>query len=193
MTGPCGKGPGFRHFRVQRQPGKKATRCCPCGFRLSARDCRCDDAALARYEARLSGPLLDRIDLHVTVPAVSWQDLLAAPTGPESPCVAARVQSARQRQRFRLRSRGLRLNAEIPAGALDELVCAGPEARALLGRAVDRLGLSARGAHRILRVARTVADLAGDAEVGAGAVAEALDFRRGEVAAPEGMSDFRQT
>jgi magnesium chelatase family protein len=164
---------------------------CPCGFRLSARDCRCDDAALARYEARLSGPLLDRVDLHVTVPAVSWQDLLAAPPGPESPAVAARVQSARERQRFRLRSRGLRLNAEIPAGALDELVCAGPEARALLGRAVERLGLSARGAHRILRVARTVADLGGDAQVGPGALAEALDFRRGGAAAPEGMSAFR--
>jgi magnesium chelatase family protein len=151
---------------------------CPCGWRLSERrDCRCDDAAVARYSARISGPLRDRIDLHVSVPEISWRELDGPPDADESASVRARVEAARLRQTQRLAGSGFSTNAEIPVGALEAAVEATPEARALLGKAAERLALSARAVHRILRVARTVADLAGERQVGPAAMAEAVDFR----------------
>jgi len=155
---------------------------CPCGFRLSReRDCRCDDGAVARYAARISGPLLDRIDLQVRVPSVRWHDLEHAQPGPTTAAVRARVAEAAARQERRLAgvAPGAHRNAEIPDRALDALVDATPEARALLGQAVERLGLSARAARRALRVARTVADLADETRVGPAAMAEALGYRGG--------------
>jgi magnesium chelatase family protein len=155
---------------------------CPCGWRLSERrDCRCDDAAVARYAARLSGPLRDRIDLHVSVPEVPWAELDRRVDTPGSASVRARVEAARRRQARRLHWCGASTNAEIPLGALDAAVAATPEARALMAHAVERLALSARAAHRILRVARTVADLCEAERVGPAAVAEAVDLR-GEAA-----------
>ena len=151
---------------------------CACGWRLSKlRDCRCDDAAVARYSARVSGPLRDRIDLHVSVPEVSWSELDGPGEGAESAWVRKRVEAARRRQARRLAEHGISTNAEIPVGALEAAVAATPEARALMGEAVDRLALSARAAHRVLRVARTVADLAAEQRVGPSAVAEAVGFR----------------
>jgi magnesium chelatase family protein len=117
----------------------------------------------------------------VPVQPVAWRDLDAGGQAREdSARVQARVVAARERQGARLAARGLRTNAEIPLGALDELVRATPDARALLARAVDRLGLSARAAHRALRVARTVADLAGEPRVGVDAMAEAVALRAAE-------------
>jgi magnesium chelatase family protein len=154
---------------------------CPCGWRLSRwRDCRCDDAAVARYVGRLSGPLLDRIDLHVGVPALAWRDLEAAASGPSSAAVREAVLRARTRQRDRGRRVGIRCNAEIPDPALDELAALSPEARGLLGRAMERLRLSARAVRRLQRVARTVADLDGEPRVAAGPMAEALGYRHEE-------------
>ena len=152
---------------------------CPCGwYRSGARDCRCDEDAIARYAARLSGPLLDRIDLHVNVRPLPWRELdtEAAPRE-TSAAVRARVEGAREKQAIRLAGLGLRSNAEIPLGALDALVAATPAARSLLARAVDRFGLSARAAHRALRVARTVADLADEPRVDVPALAEAIALR----------------
>jgi magnesium chelatase family protein len=154
---------------------------CPCGWRLSAvRDCRCDDGAVARYEARISGPLLDRIDLHVQVPAVRWRELEGGATGPSSGEVRTRVAHARETQARRLagvRGASAALNAALPAASVEALAAPTPDARALLGRAVDRFGLSARAVHRVLRVARTAADLAGERRVEAAAVAEAIALR----------------
>ena len=151
---------------------------CPCGWlRSGQRDCRCDEGAIARYRARLSGPLLDRIDLHVNVPAVPWIDLDAARPGENSLRVRERVTAARRLQELRGAAAGFRVNADIPDGCLDEMVAATPDARRLLGRAVGRLGLSARAARRVLKVARTLADLQGERKVGAGAIAAALEFR----------------
>jgi magnesium chelatase family protein len=152
---------------------------CPCGWRLSHfRDCACTELAVARYAARVSGPLLDRIDLHLSVPAVPWRDLCSArPAGESSGDVRARVLDARERQAQRLAPIGVRTNAEIPDAALDDLVDAAPEARVLLGRAVEKLKLSARGARRLLRAARTIADLEGERRVEAPAMAEALGYR----------------
>jgi magnesium chelatase family protein len=152
---------------------------CPCGwYRSGARDCRCDENAIARYSARLSGPLLDRIDLQVNVRPLPWRELDAASGARETSAeVRARVDRARERQAARLAPLAGRTNAEIPLGALDQLVEATSDARALLARAVDRLALSARAAHRALRVARTVADLAGERRVGTDAIAEAIALR----------------
>jgi magnesium chelatase family protein len=151
---------------------------CPCGWRFSQqRDCRCDDGAVARYAARLSGPLLDRIDLHVSVPGVAWSELDGPSSGPGSQAVRRRVEAARARQAERLQGTGALVNAAMPDAQLDMLVGATTNARSLLGRAVDRLRLSARAARRVLRVARTIADLAGEESVGPGALAEALDYR----------------
>jgi len=147
---------------------------CPCGWRgAPQRDCRCDDAAVARYGARVSGPLLDRIDLHVSVMPVAWHQL-DAPTGvaENTPATRERVAAARGRQL----ARGT-VNARLRDAELDAAARATPEATRLLGRAFERLGLSARAARRALRVARTIADLAGESRVEAPAMAEALAFR----------------
>jgi magnesium chelatase family protein len=150
---------------------------CPCGWRgAPGRDCRCDDGTVARYQRRISGPLLDRIDLHVSLQPVPWRDLDAGCAGEPSAAVRARVEAARRTQAAR-GGFAFRTNAEIPDGAVDALVDATPEARRLLGRAVERLALSARAARRVLRVARTCADLAGERRTGPEAIAEALGWR----------------
>jgi len=151
---------------------------CPCGWHASGtRDCRCDDGALARYTARISGPLLDRIDLHVELRPVAWRDLDSAAGGESSATVRARVTTARAIQARRRASTGCRSNAELPDAVLDDTARATPEARQLLGRAVETYGLSARSARRVLKVARTITDLAGEDPTGAAAMAEALTYR----------------
>jgi len=149
---------------------------CPCGYyRTPNRDCRCDDATLARYRRKLSGPLLDRIDLGVWVGDVPWEILRAPSTGPTSETIRARVSSARAIQTLR----GIPTNSAIPDARLDALVGANDEALGLLGRAVTSFRLSARAARRVLRVARTIADLAGRDDTDREAVAEALQLRPG--------------
>jgi magnesium chelatase family protein len=147
---------------------------CPCGYYGSTvRDCRCDDASLARYRKRLSGPLLDRIDMTVQVGPVPWSVLRGKAQGPSSAEVRERVARARLKQR----ERGVPSNAAIPDAGLDDLVRADDAALELLGRAVENLHLSARAARRVLRVARTVADLEGLEGASAEAIAEALEMR----------------
>jgi magnesium chelatase family protein len=151
---------------------------CPCGFRLSPRrDCRCDEGAVARYLARMSGPLLDRIDLHVRVPAVAWNELDAAPAGPASVAIRERVEQARAAQAARGDGSAFLANAHLPDHRVDAIAAATAEARALLGRALERLALSARAVRRTLRVARTIADLAGSTRVEVPHVAEAIGYR----------------
>ena len=170
----------------------------PARFQLIAamNPCRCGhfaEAACGRaprcaeeYQARLSGPLLDRIDLHIDVPAVPTGDLALPPPAEGSSVVARRVATARARQAARYAAlpaqRRVRTNAEADGALLDEI--ARPEAggRALLLRAAERLRLSARGYHRVLRVARTLADLDGSANVERRHIAEALSYR--QLAAP---------
>jgi magnesium chelatase family protein len=134
----------------------------------------------AEYQGRLSGPLLDRIDLHIEVPAVTAADLILPPPSEGSREVAARVARARDIQTERYAGMGLpnvRTNAQVNGALLEEVAQADSAGMALLRDAADSMHLSARGYHRVLRVARTLADLDGAARVGRIHLAEALSYR----------------
>ncbi len=152
---------------------------CPCGFHGDGSGrCSCAETAIRRYRNRVSGPLLDRVDLHVHVPAVSLGQLEARDRGKTSREVGARVASARDRQRRRADARGVpRYNSRLGPEGTRHWCAPGPEGKRLLRAAVRTLGLSARGYHRVLRVARTIADLSGSESVGAPHIAEAVQYR----------------
>jgi magnesium chelatase family protein len=139
--------------------------------------CLCTPAERDRYLGRLSRPLLDRIDLQVELPALEPGEFQDAAPGDGSPVIRARVHAARERQRARLREIAITLNAQISPRQLRRLCPLVPEAARLLGAAMSRLGLSARGHDRALRVARTIADLAGEETVRAEHCAEAVQYR----------------
>ncbi|NML13808.1 YifB family Mg chelatase-like AAA ATPase [Azohydromonas caseinilytica] len=151
---------------------------CPCGwlgsFAATGKPCRCTAQAIARYQGRLSGPLLDRIDLQLEVPAVKPAELLAAPGGEPSAAVAQRVALARERA---LARQGVP-NAELDAAGLDQHVRPDAAALRFIEQAATRLGWSGRSLHRALKVARTIADLEGAEQPGVAHVAEALQYRR---------------
>jgi len=164
----------------------------PCRFMLvaAANPCKCGylaDAARAcarvpicgeEYMGRISGPLMDRFDLRVEVPPVAFQDLDLPADGESSATIAARVAAARAVQAKRFADLPeVRVNAEAEGRVLDEIVTLDTESRAFLAIIAERFGLSARGYHRVLRVARTIADLAEDAEVHRPHLAEAVSYR----------------
>ncbi len=152
---------------------------CPCGWRgVTARECRCLEPEVARYRAKLSGPLLDRIDMHVFVAPVPWRDMLRAGRGGEpSARVRERVVAARARQSRRRAGASWLTNAELPNAALATHCRLDADARALLERSVGALGLTMRAFVRSLRVARTLADLDGAESLSSAHVAEALSYR----------------
>jgi magnesium chelatase family protein len=151
---------------------------CPCGFRgVRGSDCRCDDAAVQKYLAKLSGPLLDRIDLHVTVARVSFDELVQHGATESSEQVRARVEAARARQSRRFAEMPIATNAAIPAAEVRRLCPLAADALALVEGAVTRGALSARAFDRIARVARTIADLAESETILREHVAEALVYR----------------
>ena len=153
---------------------------CPCGWRGDpVRECHCSPLLIARYLSRVSGPLLDRIDIHLAVPAVAWQDLAAREQAEEtSATVRARVESAREIQRARFKGReGVRANAHMTARDVRRVCHLAPDAEALIKSAMTKLALSARAYHRVLKIARTIADLEPSEPVLAGHVAEAIQYR----------------
>ncbi|MCA9557522.1 MAG: ATP-binding protein, partial [Myxococcales bacterium] len=127
---------------------------------------------------RISGPLLDRIDLQVSVDPVDPRSLRGAPTGEDSAAVRDRVQRARRRQTERLGAIGLACNAQLRPAHLAAFCALDEAAGSLLGAAIDRLGLSARAHDRVLKVARTIADLEGAPSIGATHMAEAIQYRQ---------------
>jgi len=151
---------------------------CPCGylgaFAATGKNCRCTPDAIARYQGRLSGPLLDRIDMQVEVHAVKPEQLMTQADGEASAVVAQRVAAARQRQ---LQRQGLP-NAAIEAGRIDALCVLDDAASRFAQAAAQRLNWSGRSLHRTLKVARTIADLAGADGIAVAHVAEALQLRR---------------
>ena len=171
-----------RHRGTFRMPARfqlvAAMNPCPCGRRGSpAAACSCTPGEVRSYLGRLSGPLLDRIDLHVTVPALAFDDA-CGPPGEATSSVRGRVARARATQAARNDRGGpLATNARLPSSVLQGVARPGSDAQRLLRHAVDRLGLSARGLDRLLRVARTVADLSDADQVRSSDLAEALSFR----------------
>jgi magnesium chelatase family protein len=152
---------------------------CPCGyFGDPVRECRCAEVDVERYRARVSGPLLDRIDIHLEVPAVPYRDLVAADPEEPSATIRQRVELARVRQRQRFRDQtGLHANAHMTARDLRRYCPLSDSVERLLREAVGRLGLSARAYHRVLKIARTIADLAGADELSTTHISEAIQYR----------------
>ncbi len=152
---------------------------CPDGYlgsNIAARPCRCTPDQVARYRSKISGPLLDRIDLQITVPAVVSESLRAAPDGEPSSVVRARVIAASERQTLRQQ----KANADLSPTEVDAYCPLDANGEKLLQQATARMGLSARAQHRIVRVARTVADLAGSEQISVAHIAESIGYRRME-------------
>jgi magnesium chelatase family protein len=153
---------------------------CPCGFwNDPTRECRCSPMQIQRYVGRISGPLLDRIDIHIDVPAVKFREL-AGETGPEtedSSTIRSRVINARERQRSRLTSERIFSNAAMTPRMIRRYCRIDHESEQMLERAMTRLGLSARAYDRILKVSRTIADLEGSEKITSAHVAEAVGYR----------------
>jgi magnesium chelatase family protein len=158
-----------------------AMNCCPCGFwNDPTRECRCTPLQIQRYIGRISGPLLDRIDIHIDVPAVRFKELTArdAPETEDSAAIRKRVTGARFLQRERFRSEdGIYSNAQMTPRLIRRYCSVDAESERMLESAMTRLGLSARAYDRILKVSRTIADLAESTEIQPVHVAEAVGYR----------------
>lgn len=151
---------------------------CPCGFLGDrVRPCMCTSVQIQRYRAKVSGPLLDRLDLHVEVPAVPFRELAADERGEESSAVRERVIAARARQTERYDGTRTHCNAQLRPGQLKKFCRIDGAGRGLIEQAVARLGLSARAYMRILKVARTIADLEGSESIAVAHAAEAIQYR----------------
>jgi len=151
---------------------------CPCGyFGDPVRECTCSPATVTRYQKRISGPLLDRIDIHVEVPRVDFDKLTDDRLGEPSAVVRERVEAARGRQRTRLADAGLTCNADMGVGDVRRYCPLEDTGRSLMRQAMSQLQLTARGFHRVLKLARTIADLADESEIAPAHLAEALQYR----------------
>ena len=154
---------------------------CPCGYYGdSQKACTCAHALVTKYQKRISGPLLDRIDIHIEVPRVDYEKLSGDRVGEPSECIRARVQAARDIQNKRFSSNGssdIVCNADMRVGEIRQFCKLPEDGQSLMRAAMSQLNLSARAYHRILKLARTIADLAGSGEIGSVHLAEALQYR----------------
>ena len=151
---------------------------CPCGYYGDPEnECSCSMTYISRYQKRLSGPLLDRIDIHVEVPRVPFQKLSETRRGEPSLAIRARVEAARARQAERFGDTKLSTNAEMGPTEVRDYCQVDETSRQLLGSAMRQMGLSARAYHRVLKLALTIADLAGEERIATAHIAEALQYR----------------
>jgi magnesium chelatase family protein len=151
---------------------------CPCGYLGDPRHpCKCSPMLIERYLGRISGPLLDRIDLHLEIPAVPFQELSAGADGTPSSHMRDQVSKVRAIQRHRFGDSSKALNGRMNTRQLRKHCALAPDAKQVMKSAMEELGLSARAHDRILRVSRTVADLEGSADVQSTHVVEAISYR----------------
>ncbi len=151
---------------------------CPCGYYGDPkRDCTCASGMVARYQKRISGPLLDRIDIFVEVPRVEYEKLMADPVAEDTASIRRRVETARSVQRQRFEASAHQANADMGPSEVWHFCQVEENAKGLLQAATQRLNLSARAFHRVLKVSRTIADLAGEETIGVAHLAEALQYR----------------
>jgi magnesium chelatase family protein len=149
---------------------------CPCGFFGEGTRCSCTERAVNKYLDRISGPLLDRIDIHVEAARVDYQDFEGA-AGESSAQIKAQVEAASQIQLTRYENESLNKNAELAGGLIEKYCPLDDESKALIKKVYDVMGLSARGYHKILKLARTIADLEASKHIGAAHIAEAVQYR----------------
>jgi magnesium chelatase family protein len=151
---------------------------CPCGyFNDPVKACTCSAGTVTKYQKRISGPLLDRIDIHIQVPRVEYEKLSDSRLGEKSSVVQQRVETARQIQRQRFTGTGIACNADMHPAEVRQYCALDDTCRSLMKTAMQRLQLSARAYHRVLKLARTIADLAGSEKIGPAHLAEALQYR----------------
>ena len=152
---------------------------CPCGYYGdSQKPCTCAHALVTKYQKRISGPLLDRIDIHIEVPRVDYEKLSGDRMGESSESIRARVQAARDIQLKRFsKSSDIVCNADMRVGDIRQFCQLQAEGQSLMRSAMSQLNLSARAYHRILKLSRTIADLAGSEEIQSTHLAEALQYR----------------
>lgn len=164
--------------RSEESHDKKATRGCPCGYWNSVlKECTCTPPLIQRYLAKISGPLLDRIDLHIDVPEVKYKELTAGARGEASKVIAQRVCKARDVQLRRFRNTTIFCNAQMRPAEISKYCVLDESTRKMLESAIQRLGFSARAYDRILKVSRTIADLVDSAEIREEHVSEAVQYR----------------
>ncbi|MEP6474962.1 MAG: ATP-binding protein, partial [Gemmatimonadota bacterium] len=152
---------------------------CPCGYAGDpVRGCRCSPESIERYLSRISGPLLDRIDIQLAVPTVAYRDLSTGPPEETSAMVRQRVDVARARQQRRFAAHpGLFANAQIPVRELRHFCALDAVGDGLLTAASTRLGLSARACHRVVKIGRTIADIEGAEQIAPAHIREAIQYR----------------
>jgi len=152
---------------------------CPCGFYGDpVRECSCSNSAVTRYQKRISGPLLDRIDIHIEVPRVDYEKLSDTRLGESSASIQARVEAARDRQRHRFAgSASIASNADMGPAEVRQYCKLDETGDALMRTAMSQMQLSARAYHRVLKLSRTIADIAGEEMIAPAHLAEALQYR----------------
>jgi magnesium chelatase family protein len=151
---------------------------CPCGYRGShLKDCRCSMAQIEWYRSRISGPLMDRIDIHVEVPEVKYEEISSRARGESSAIIRKRVEAARMLQSERLRSDQIYCNAQMGAAEIEKYCALDQACKTLIQTAIQRYGFSARAYNRTLKLARTIADLERSVSIEARHLSEAIQYR----------------